>query len=80
MTVRQRDDGVIELIGACPLEDAETLLSLLSAAPDARVDWRACEAAHTAVVQVLRAAGTTPEGPARGAFLSHLVEPALKER
>jgi hypothetical protein len=78
MTVRLRQDGVVELSGVCPLEDAERLLAHLSAQPSARVDWRRCEAAHTAVVQVLCLAGVRPEGPPSGEFLSHVVEPALK--
>jgi hypothetical protein len=78
MTVRLREDSIVELIGVCPIEDAEALLALLSGNPGARVDWRECEQAHAAVVQVLRAARVTPLGPPRGAFLSHLVEPELK--
>ena len=78
MTVRLRDDGVVELSGACPIEDAEALMALLSGNPGAPVDWQDCEQAHTAVVQVLRAAQVSPGGPAHGAFLSHVVEPALK--
>ena len=81
MTVLRRQDGVIELSGVCPIGDAETLLSHLSEDPAARVDWRQCDQAHAALlVQVLLAAGITPNGPPRGAFLSHLVEPALKGR
>lgn len=78
MTVRLREDGVIELSGVCPIEDAEILLSNLTGNPERRVDWRGCEQAHTAVVQVLRVAGVSLDGPPRGAFLSHVVEPALK--
>ena len=47
MTVRLFD-GAIVLEGACPVEDAEPLQSLLLQYPEAAVDWRACDAAHTA--------------------------------
>ena len=80
MTVVRRDDGVVELVGDCPIGDAETLLGYLSQIPAAGVDWRQCEHAHAAVLQVLLASGVTPNGPPRGAFLSHVVEPALKGR
>ena len=56
MTVRRGDDGVIVLGGVCPVEDAEPLLQLMQAAPDARCDWTRCSHLHTAVVQVVMAA------------------------
>ena len=56
MTVSVADDGVILIEGLCPIEDAEVLLRRLSERPQAKVDWSACEQAHTAVVQVLMAA------------------------
>jgi hypothetical protein len=55
MTVRASADGAILLEGSCPSEDAEVLLQQLIAAPTAAVDLRRCEAAHTAVIQVLMA-------------------------
>jgi hypothetical protein len=80
MTVRLGPDGVIELVGACPSEDAEPLLQHLTEAPGAIVDWRACDGAHTAVVQVLMAARTRPRGPPRSALLTQWVEPLLPSR
>lgn len=70
MTVRTDDDGVILLEGACPIEDAEALLLSLSTSTDTVVDWRGCEAAHTAVVQVLLAASPRLIGPPASDFLA----------
>ena len=77
MTVRVGDQ-VIELAGECPSEDAETLLMHLLADPLARVDWSACERAHTAVLQVLLAAQRPMDGSPQGAFLSQWVEPLVR--
>ena len=63
MSVRRRDDGTIVLDGPCSVEDAEPLLRLLHATPDAAVDWKQCGTLHTAVVQVLLAARPTLVGP-----------------
>ncbi len=71
--------GVIVLEGHCPSGDAENLLQLLLSDPAAYVDWRTCEAAHTAVVQVLLAAGRDIVGPPAGAGLAQLA-PALAGR
>jgi hypothetical protein len=70
MTVRLTDDGAIMLEGDCPVEDAETLARFLLLDPSAAVDWRACDLAHTAVIQILLAARPTTRGPPRSAFLS----------
>lgn len=56
MTVSVARDGAIMLEGNCPLEDAEPLLQLLRRHPGEPVDWRRCNALHTAIVQVLMAA------------------------
>ena len=80
MTVRMRDDGGVELTGVCPSSDAETLLSYLAADPAGTVDWRGCEDAHTAVIQVLAAARPRLQGPPAGRFLANWVEPLLKGR
>jgi hypothetical protein len=61
MSVRVAD-GVIILEGACPVDEAESLLELLLANPGAPVDWSACGHLHTAVVQVLLAARPAMEG------------------
>ena len=76
MTLGLRDHTT-ELSGHCPSEEAEQLLAHLLAAPAATIDWRACEHAHTAVVQVLLAAGRSVRGPPKGAFLAQWVEPLL---
>ena len=77
MTVRIGDGGTIMLEGACPIEDAEPLLRHVLASPEAAVDWRGCDGAHTAVVQVLMASGARLVGPPRSEVLRKLVEPAL---
>jgi hypothetical protein len=77
MTIRLSADGTIELAGVCSSEEAEPLLQHLLANPDARVDWRGCEAAHTAVVQVLLAAKPTMLGPPAAASLEKWVQPLL---
>ena len=63
MTIRLSADGAIELAGICSSDEAETLLQHLLATPNATVDWRGCEAAHTAVIQVLMAATPKLLGP-----------------
>ena len=77
MTVALHDDNTIRLIGACPAEDGETLLQHLLANPAAEVDWRGCESAHAAVVQVLLVSGRAVRGPAAGPFLDRFIGPAL---
>ncbi len=77
MTVTLSGDGVIALHGSCPAEDAETLLRCLADEPGARVDWSACEAAHTAVVQVLLAVQPTVVGSPVSPFLREHVAGAL---
>jgi hypothetical protein len=48
--------------------------------PDAPIDWRACDGAHTAVIQVLLAGRRVLAGPPAGAFLRAHVEPLLARR
>jgi hypothetical protein len=79
MTLRVARDGLVELVGSCSSDDAEALLQHLSNHPDAPVDWRACESAHTAVVQVLIAARVRPQGPPANSFLAEMVEPLLRQ-
>lgn len=80
MTVRVTGAGEVALVGACPSEDAETLLQALLEHPEATVDLRGCDGAHTAVVQVLLAARPPVRGPAAGPFLRQWVEPLLNAR
>ncbi len=77
MTVVLHDANTIRLIGACPADDGEALLRHLLANPGAEVDWRGCESAHTAVIQVLLASKRTLRGPPAGEFLHRFIEPAL---
>ena len=79
MTVRRAEDGTIVLEGRCPIEEAETLVRLLSLDPAAAVDWRACDHAHTAVVQILLAMRPATLGPPRTMFLRDWIEPALRD-
>jgi len=78
MTVRRLDWQTIILEGVCPIEDADSLLQLIAATPSAAVDWRDCDGAHTAVVQVLLASGAVVVGPPGAAILKKWVEPLLK--
>lgn len=78
MSVEVELDGTIALKGICPSEDAEALLQHLLASSAALVDWRACEAAHTAVIQVLLAAKPKLRGPPLGAFLEERVAPLIE--
>jgi hypothetical protein len=77
LTVRLASGSVIELEGICPIEDAEPLLRHLLSTPHATVDWRACEQAHTAVIQILLAAGVPLRGPPAGAILKDHVAPLI---
>lgn len=77
MTVRRSGPGRISLEGACPVEEAETLLSLLLAEPSSVVDLSGCTRLHTALVQVLLAARPETSGPCRDPFVSRWVEPLL---
>ena len=78
MTVRMQQ-GAILLEGHCPSGDAEELLQILLTDPAACVDWRKCESAHTAVIQVLLAAKREMLGPPAGAVLA-LIVPAVSRR
>jgi hypothetical protein len=78
MTVIKSAENLLLLDGACPSDEAELLLRYLTENPQATVDLRGCEAAHTAVVQVLLAAKPKVLGPpARDTPLRHWVYPAL---
>jgi hypothetical protein len=77
LTVVLHDANTIRLIGACPADDGEALLQQLLANPGAEVDWRGCENAHAAVIQVLLAAKRPLRGPPAGEFLYRFIGPAL---
>jgi hypothetical protein len=78
MTVAINANSTIELTGDCPVEDAEVLLQHLLTVPNAKMDWRSCESAHAAVIQVLLVARALPLGPPKNAFLRDHVEPQLR--
>lgn len=77
MTVVLHDANTIRLIGACPSDDGEALLQQLLANPAAEIDWRGCESAHAAVVQVLLVSRRRLRGPPAGEFLQRFIGPAL---
>ena len=77
MTVNLVDKGAIELVGICSLEEAELLFQYLLEDRSRTVDWRKCERAHTAVIQLLLASTCPLRGPPAGEFLRNHVEPAL---
>jgi len=77
MSVSLSASGAITLEGACSSEDAEVLLQHLLGAPASMVDWRACESAHTAVIQVLLAARPGLLGPPLNPQLAQWVQPLL---
>lgn len=77
MSVQLTAQGTIRLEGTCPIDDAEPLLRLLLSHRKAAIDWRACEQAHSAVVQVLLALRPPILGPSASAFLQHHVAPLL---
>ena len=78
MTVHRDADGKIVLDGNCPVEDAEPLLQLLQATPDALCDWTRCRDLHTALVQVIMAARPALAGPCGNAWIEAWVTPQLK--
>ena len=69
MTVRS-DHGRIILEGRCRIDDAELLLKALEQSPGGVVDIERAETLHTAIVQVLLAAGRPLRGIAGGGFLA----------
>jgi hypothetical protein len=78
MTVRLTTQGEIVLEGTCSSGDAEILLQHIIATPARQVDWRACEFAHTAVIQVLMAANPKLLGPPAGSCLRDWLSPILE--
>ncbi|MCJ2066189.1 hypothetical protein MKK63_26325 [Methylobacterium sp. J-088] len=52
----EQDGATIRLTGHCSVEDAEPLLDVLRATPDATVDLTEAAWLHTAVLQVLMVA------------------------
>ena len=77
MTIKVSQAGVLELTGACSSDEGEVLLQHLLATPTMMIDWRGCESAHTAVIQVLMASGKKLLGPPAGGLLEKWVQPLL---
>jgi hypothetical protein len=75
VTVRRTDQGTVVLEGLCSVEDAESLLQMLQATPAAPVDWAQCRQLHTAVFQVVIAAGTVPLGPCGDSWVEQWLAP-----
>jgi hypothetical protein len=69
MTVKAVEPATIALEG---------LLQALLEAPNATVDWTACDGAHAAIVQLLMTSGVAVTGPPRGEFLRAMVADALR--
>ena len=78
MTIVLHDANTIRLIGTCPSDEGEVLLQHLLANPQAEVDWRGCESAHAAVIQVILVSRRPLRGPPAGPFLERLIDPALR--
>jgi hypothetical protein len=77
LTVRRGIDGIIVLESSCPVEDAEPLLQLLQATPDAKCDWTKCTHLHSAVVQVLLAARPAFIGPCADPWIERWLAASL---
>jgi hypothetical protein len=78
LTIVLHDANTIRLIGTCPSNEGEVLLQYLLANPQAEVDWRGCESAHAAVIQVILVSRRPLRGPPAGQFLERLIDPALR--
>ena len=80
MTVTRRDAESIVLEGTCGAEDAEALLQMLIETPAARLDWRPCNRLHTAVAQIVLAAGPGFEGPCGDAWVEKWLSRGTSDR
>lgn len=77
MSVRAGEQGAVVLEGRCGVAEAEDLLRMLLESPAQIVDWRACEEAHTAIIQVLLQLRPRLRGPCRNQFLEQWIGPIL---
>ncbi len=75
MTIRQDEDGTIVLLDACPAEEAELLLERLLSTPTPALDWTGATGIHTAVLQVVLAAGLVPAGPCGDKLIAGWLDP-----
>ena len=80
MSIRIAGDGRILLEGHCSVEDVEPLLRGLLESPAASLDWRSCDRAHAAVVQLMLVSGRSVLGPPSDPFLAARIDPLLRRR
>ena len=78
MTVHLAEDGTIELVGRCGVDDAEGLQGYLLAGRKSTVKWSDCEYLHSAVLQVLLIAKPPMRGEPQSPFLRTHVQPLLR--
>ena len=78
MTVRRGEDGAIVLDGACPVEDTEPLLQMLQETPEAPINWAGCRQIHTAVLQLILAAGAVPSGSCGDVWVQQWLVPQMQ--
>ena len=71
-----RDEDIIRLEGACPVEDAEVLLQQVQQGA-AALDWNGCSFLHTACVQVILASGLSLRGTPANDELARWLAPLL---
>jgi hypothetical protein len=71
-----REEDIIRLEGACPVEDAEALLQHIQQGA-AALDWSGCTFLHTACVQVILAAGIGVRGTPADDKLARWLAPLL---
>jgi hypothetical protein len=78
MSVRL-EGNMIRLIGDCPVEDAESMVSLLRADATRQLDLAECTRLHSAAVQVMLAFRPAIAEPSRDRFIAEWICPALVE-
>ncbi|MBK3733979.1 hypothetical protein GAY29_12790 [Azospirillum brasilense] len=74
------EDRTARFEGACTVEEAIPLAEWLCAVEAPRLDLGGCTALHTALLQVLLAAGKPVAVPPEDAFLKGWVMPVLGKR
>ncbi|KAA0687634.1 hypothetical protein [Azospirillum brasilense] len=72
------EDRTARFEGACTVEEAIPLAEWLCAMEEPRLDLGGCTALHTALLQVLLAAGRPIAVPPEDAFLKGWVMPVLR--
>lgn len=70
---------VAKLQGTCGVEEADELLQWLQANPRGKVNLKACEHLHAAVLQVLMALRPALSAEPDDPFLARWVTPAFRE-